>query len=178
MDLILDSDDLLVLDGIPDFVDLLSENPAPLLFFRCVDLDTGELVGPEIDRSYSIDIREYLRTGTPGECIPVFRRDLFLAHPFKAKWRGREGWAWAEMIEAAGEARIVDTVLRRYRQSHTERVSTRASSRRHSDHLMEYHLAMLNRYGTRMSLKNVIIRTTKVAYYAACNYYNRVIGKA
>jgi glycosyltransferase involved in cell wall biosynthesis len=176
--LILDSDDRLIAEAAPALEQALRASAGhPVVFFRCIDLDSGELVGPPRDGAYELDLRAYLHDGPPGETLPVVRRDRFLAFPFEPRWRGREGWAWARMIEAFGPALVHPAIVRRYRQAATHRVSTRAGSRRHAQHLLQFHVAMLRRYGRVMGPAAVARRLARIGYYGAVRAWQKLLRR-
>lgn len=110
----LDSDDVLIRDAALEVREELTHSSAPVVFFRCVDMANGELIGEPLQSGTEAGLRTLLSSWRWGECLPVVRRTAILAHPYSEDLRGYEGLAYARMIAALGPARVSSVVARRY----------------------------------------------------------------
>lgn len=164
----MDSDDEFATGSGMHLLEALRVTPkdCPVVFFRCVDSDTGRLIGPANDTVIDIDLGRYLRDGTPGECLPVVRRTCLLKIPYAADLRGFEQLTYAKLIEKHGRARIHPYQARIYNTEDTgDRLSARASVRRRGCLLVRGYLRMLGAFGFRLKgrLPSIIVR---IAYHA------------
>lgn len=142
--LFLDSDDLLIPDAAQAMTLLLRHlTGRPLVIFRCVHLETGELIGPSVSSSYDLTLRDLLNRGTPGECLPVVRSDVFARFPYDTDLRGCEGLAYARMIKALGPARVETLAVRRYRTANRDRLSSVGGRLNRSCQIAEYYRRVL-----------------------------------
>jgi len=160
--LFLDSDDLLVPDtGGTVLSALHSAKDCHLVFFRSCVLETGALIGPDIksgiksdrEASYCLNLRDYINHGTPGECLPAVRAEIFRIFPYDASLR------------ASGPAKVENTVVRQYRTSNTDRLCMRKHIRQRSCLLFRYHGLFLKRFLRFMHVKTIIMTMIKIIYY-------------
>lgn len=121
----LDSDDKLqpgVAARITEIVKKVPES-CPVIFFRCMN-EAGQLVGPEQSADIWLQLPEFLRQGTPGECLPVVGRSHFLRFNYDEDLRGFEGIAYGKMINAFGPVLVSPVVARVYRTENSDRLCT------------------------------------------------------
>jgi glycosyltransferase involved in cell wall biosynthesis len=101
----------------------------PVVFFRCVN-EEGELIGPQVSEEYWLKLPEFLRRGTPGECLPVVRRLHFSRFKYDEDLRGFEGLTYGKMIREFGPSLICPIVARIYSTGNNDRLSTRENIRK------------------------------------------------
>jgi len=124
----LDSDDELTKDAAGHIERVIAAASAEthLVFFRCVDT-AGKLIGPPVGAPRMLDLPTLVRQGTPGECLPVVRRESFLAEPYDSDLRGFEALAYARLVRRFGHAHVVDAIIRIYHVEGDDRLSTAAN---------------------------------------------------
>ncbi len=116
----MDSDDSFVADcGATVWSGLCSlPDTAPLAFYRCVLQSTGDLIGEEKQAlgtdAYLLPYKILLREGTPGECLPIVRREVLLRFPYEADLRGFEHLTYFKISRVLGAATVFPVVARRY----------------------------------------------------------------
>lgn len=129
----MDSDDAFTERAGMDVATALQGAPSdcPVVFFRCIDDRTRELIGNECRQILDLSAVRLLREGTPGECLPVARRAMLLAEPYDADLRGFEFLAYARMARRFGPVRVMPVVARSYCSAEdSDRLSTRKAIRR------------------------------------------------
>lgn len=141
----MDSDDVFVDNSHEFILDSLSSTPndCPAVFFRCVDTSNGTLVGNKQAHDINLTVRDFLRFGTPGECLPVIRRAAFNEEQFDTDLRGFEGLTYARMARRFGFLRVSPVVVRGYCSDSTgDRLSTRQAVRKRGCLLARGYLRM------------------------------------
>lgn len=117
---------------------------SPVVFFRCVEYGSEKLVGEPLDRPIEMSLRDFLRNGTPGECLPVVRRHALLEIPYEVDLRGFEFLTYARIVKYYGPARVEPFVVRIYStEVDGDRLSTRQAVRRRGCQLMRGYIRML-----------------------------------
>jgi len=165
--LFIDSDDLLIPETAYNLMKAIKINNAfPLFFFRCVDLDTGRLIGPPIEEPYHLTLREFLNNGTPGECLPVLKASVFDQVPYIADLRGCEGLTYAGIIQEFGCARVEPLITRRYRTDNKDRLSSGEGVAKRACHISEYYRLILKNYLWQLSFTTTIKTTLKLIYFS------------
>lgn len=165
--LLMDSDDEFVPGVATRLVAALHAVPEriPIVFFRCLDLDTGELIGPPPLRVEELSLRRFVREGTPGECLPVVRRADILAEPFVEELRGFEGLTWARMARRAGALVVSDLVARRYFRGEGGRLSTAAAVRRRACSMSLGYRLFVREFWREMGISGLIRSAARLAWY-------------
>ncbi len=172
----MDSDDLfnegvgsvfrLSLEGIP-----LS---CPLIFFRCVDKNTGKIIGRVVDQVLNLDLKSYIARGTPGECLPVVRKECINIVPYHGDLRGFEQITYAQIIQRFGAAFVFPIIARIYNTNEDgNRLSTRYALRRRGCLLAKGYLRMLAIFGFRMG-RRIPSTLVRIVYHSInCIFYRQ-----
>ena len=84
-----------------------------LIFFRCSDLLSKNLIGNESD-GFNLTMRHLFNCGTPGECLPIIKRNSILLYPYNTALRGGESLAYYKMLSNKHSAYVSDKVVRGY----------------------------------------------------------------
>jgi glycosyltransferase involved in cell wall biosynthesis len=120
----LDSDDELQASAAPAALQVLEQqSQVPIVMFRCVDSQTGSLIGQPCQSETLVDFRRYLNNWTFGECLPVVRSDIFRSHPYDGDLRGFEGIAYLRMLKDHGPMIVSTVAARRYTTTGADRLS-------------------------------------------------------
>lgn len=149
----MDSDDFFVTGVGADFRTTLELTPplCPIVFFRCIDKVRGELIGSAEKVTRELDFNYYLANGTPGECLPVVRREYLLKVPYVEDLRGFEQITYASLIQKFGSAWIVPLAARIYCTTEDgDRLSTKYALRRRGCLLARGYFRMLMKFGFRL----------------------------
>ncbi len=168
--LLIDSDDLLVRDVAQDMLTILKHNDRyPIIFFRCIELSTGKLIGPYRNSSYQLPLKSYLHFGTPGECVPAIKTSQFLQIMYDPSLRGCEGLTYAKMIQKFGPAQVEQIIVRKYNTTANDRLSSGRGYIDRACFIGKYHRIILadffNDINTITRIKTVI---KIVCYWLAC----------
>ena len=164
--LFLDSDDLLIPEAAEEMASLLRHLcDYPFIIFRCVSIETGELIGPPIATSYELTLGDFLNKGTPGECLPVVRSDVFARFPYHPELRGCEGLAYTHMIKALGPARVETLVARIYRTANKDRLSSMKGRLNRSCQIAQYYQLVLLNYFRVLSSMTALKMVIKLACF-------------
>ena len=163
--LFLDSDDALNIELTEKVFGKLSKysHKYELFFFRCIDLDTGLLIGPDAP-STELSFLHLLNYGTPGECLPIVSRKLFQEHPYYESLRGCESLTYLEMLDSGCRAYLSNIPARIYSYECGNRLSTRKNLYIRSDKILSYYI-MRMRYRKSMTLKVMSVSILKIIYY-------------
>lgn len=151
----LDSDDRLIPEAALDVWDELRDTAAPVVFFRCTDMASGELIGACPPAAAEVGLRTLLSGWRWGECLPVVRREAALAFPYAEELRGYEGLAYARMVAALGPARVSAVVARRYDAGNHGRETTASRLSRWRRH-QHYTETMLSEFFPHLSPRMVV----------------------
>nr|WP_275424206.1 glycosyltransferase [Pseudoalteromonas luteoviolacea] len=139
-------------------------NKMDLIFFRCSDLESKELIGaPESEKE--IDIRRLLNRGTPGECLPVMKRKAAQKFPYNVSLRGCESLAYLQLASQKYKVFLSDKIIRGYDSSGDDRLSTRKAIKSRSDKLIKYHYKRL-KFVKHASLTTFIGVFVRILYYS------------
>jgi glycosyltransferase involved in cell wall biosynthesis len=121
----LDSDDILIRESAPGVIAALERaGSAPVVFFRCYDMHSGQLIGEPQSSGAHVSLSEYLEHWRFGECLPAVSNHAFAKFPFLDALRGHEGIAYARMMAALGPAVVSPVVARQYETRGQDRLST------------------------------------------------------
>ena len=120
----LDSDDLLIAAAAgPVAATLHAYKDTAIIMFRCVDQASGALLGSAQAQDILVDQETYLNDWPYGECLPVVRRDAFVASPYDADLRGFEGLAYLRLLARHGPMLVSPVEARRYETRGDDRLS-------------------------------------------------------
>lgn len=162
----LDSDDLLIAETARSVVTALENQFIyPLFFFRSLVLETNTLVGPPMSRSVILSLKGFLNSGTPGECLPVIRKMAFDKYPYDSDLIGCEGLAYARIIREYGAAIVCPAVVRRYRLSNNDRLSTIFGIGSRSCSLLKYHIRIVKNFWDVLTAVNLIGKLSRILVY-------------
>jgi glycosyltransferase involved in cell wall biosynthesis len=135
----LDSDDQLIQSSAKKvWRTIIAYKKEKLFFFRAEDMHTEQLIGKKRKKVHTIDLKNYLNNGPPGECLPVVRSDIFKNIMFYEPLLAGEGYTWARVIQSCGSAVISPLIVRRYRTKSTDRLSTRSAMLRRANDMSLY----------------------------------------
>lgn len=150
----LDSDDRLVAAAAAPALAAMAGAPedAPLIFFRCVDESGTRLLGRREQAPRRLDLSAHIGRWQWGECLPALRAGAWRLFPYEADLRGYEAIAFGRMIRAQGDAVLSDIAARLYDESGTDRITGRASRRRHACLHARGNWLMLREFGGAMPL--------------------------
>jgi glycosyltransferase involved in cell wall biosynthesis len=162
----LDSDDEMVAQVAPAMREALEcFADAPLLFFRCAEFRSGDLLGPAQATPTRLSLRAYLNGPGFGECLPVVRRDAAMLFPYDERLNGWEGLAYARMLRRLGDLVVLPVVARLYRVEGEDRLSSAAGMRRRWRSLARGHWLLLKEFAPFFSPHRLIRQLAKVAVY-------------
>ena len=120
----LDSDDELIESALPAVVGALDRaGTAPIVFFRCVDMRSGALIGAPLDAPLTMNLAQHLHRWRWAECLPVIRADATRAFPYVDELHGYEAVTHYRINRALGSIIVNPTIARRYRREGDDRVS-------------------------------------------------------
>lgn len=163
---LLDSDDLLRREGLPAMVGELRGTEAPVVFFRCVNVD-GQLLGRAEKGNRRITPADLLLTWAWGECLPVIRRSACLRFPYDVDLKGVEGLTYCRMTRALGPAMLSTLAVRTYREDGLDRLSSKAGVQRRACELARGHQRILTEFWRDLGVMGTARQIAKVAYYNA-----------
>lgn len=163
----LDSDDQLVIDSRDDFIDLLKESDdTGLIFFRCLDMDTHELVGIETSSISQPDCHEMLMKWHYGECLPVTRREVSLKFPYDEDLRGSEGIAYYRMTANNVKALVAHFPARLLDRSGEDRLSTRNGLDRRARLKMLTHWRIFSEFRKELGAIGTLTTAARIGVWA------------
>lgn len=136
-----------------------------LVFFRVVDSDTGELIGSQWG-PMNLSLRILLNYGTPGECVPMVRKDLMIKLPFNSRLRGNEGLTWLSHAAAGANLYLSDSICRVYDSSSNDRLSSFDQRVLRSEKLLLANIYLF-RYVRVMTVRKLIKTFLRVGWYSA-----------
>jgi len=157
----LDSDDEVIPGAVGAVVAALDgAGDAPVVFFRCVDLESGALIGKPLDAPVRLDLDRYARWAW-GECLPAMRPAPARQFPFVTDLPGFEGVSYFRTIPEYGPLLITPIVARRYRTEGDDRVSA-PGRRLRAMRVRKYVATVLGEFGGQLSLR---VRARLLASY-------------
>jgi glycosyltransferase involved in cell wall biosynthesis len=162
----LDSDDKLqpgVAVRIKEIVQKITES-CPVIFFRCIN-EVGQLIGPEQSADIWLQLPEFLRQGTPGECLPIVSRSHFLRFNYDEDLRGFEGLTYAKMINAFGPVLVSPVVARVYRTDNSDRLSTSKNIRKRGCLIALGYVRTLCLFSRALGIKGFIRTVVKAMFH-------------
>jgi glycosyltransferase involved in cell wall biosynthesis len=160
----MDSDDVFLNDAGGLIYSVIKDNQdVSLFFFRCLDLVTDKEIGPRLKPSI-IDLRYLLRHGTPGECLPVVSRKVFLKYKYDKELRGCESLAYYKILRAGHSAFISDKIVRGYCSEGLDRLSTKSNINKRAGLLLRYNIKVI-RFLPYMSGVAIFKLQLKIAKY-------------
>jgi glycosyltransferase involved in cell wall biosynthesis len=163
---LLDSDDLMIVssaESVREDCSLFAD--APLIFFRCVDMFTGTLLGPPTPEPVWLDLYCYLNGAELGECIPIIRRDIARQFPFDERLDGWEGLTYARILRAIGPLVVSPVMARRYRSEGEDRLSSPDGVRRRLRSMAKGHLILLKEFAPWFAPVKLFRQVAKILYY-------------
>lgn len=168
----MDSDDSFLPDVANNFFSELKRlDNFDLIFFRCIDMYTKELIGAD-EEGFELKFEELLNNGTPGECLPVVRRDAIYQFPYPTELRCCESLAYKEMLSHGKRAYVSNLVVREYDASGDDRLST-FRSRMKRAHKLQFYFKNDLKYLNFMTIKIRIYTIFRYFFYRVLNFvYN------
>jgi len=169
----MDSDDNFIIENAPEMIKLLELHLADAaVFFRCRDNEHKLLIGPDVPAVY-IGLKDIINGGTPGECLPVVRRQVMLAHPYPAELRGSESLSYFSMLQASERIYISELIVREYEYAGDDRLSAKKGLRARAAKLVVHNLRTL-KYVSALSPKTLFGVLLRIAYYSWLTCLNKM----
>lgn len=165
--LMMDSDDMFVEGCGRAVANILKTIPGrcPIVFFRCSNIESGQIVGEAQTQTIDLSISQLLRSGTPGECLPAIRREALMAEPYDEDLRGFELLTYARIARHFGPVRVVPTVVRGYcSDDGGDRLSTRRAIRRRGCLLALGYVRMLRLFWRELGLSAIPV-LARIGYH-------------
>lgn len=139
----MDSDDAFVPAAMASLrQEILEHRYAGIQFYRCRNMATKELIGPE-QTAGQITLQQLLNGGTPGECLPVLKRTEFLSVLYPAELRGSEALSYLTMAKAGVQVYLSAVVAREYDDSGDDRLSNRRGVFKRAPLLIKHNFRLL-----------------------------------
>lgn len=161
----MDSDDWFVSGSVQAMLRLIRQSSdCAVLFFRCQDQLKSELIGRPM-AAQRLTIQQMVNNGTPGECLPVVKRDSVLSHPYPAELRGSEGLSYLAMLSSGQKIFLSDLIVREYQDIADNRLSSPAGLRKRSPYLVRHNLRML-KYWKSATISTQIGWCIRISYYS------------
>jgi teichuronic acid biosynthesis glycosyltransferase TuaG len=163
----LDSDDQLIPNISKNMITILKQSEAyPIVFFRCINLESEQLIGPLISQAYDLSVEKLLNYGTPGECLPAIKNEHLLKYPYNEKMNGCEGITYADIISNYGCAKVEPLAVRKYRTQNIDRLSAGEGFQGRVNDIRTYHKIILFKYFRHLKFSTIIKTTMKIGYYS------------
>ncbi len=144
--------------------ELLQHQADDAVFFRCRDNQSKKLIGPVTNPEF-ISLSELINGGTPGECLPVLKRNSILKHAYPAELRGSESLSYFAILAGGGRIFVSDLVVREYDHSGDDRLSAKAGLRARADKLIRHNIRTLQ-YVKHLRLKTLFGVIARIGYYS------------
>lgn len=170
----MDSDDFFT-DNAGEIISsvFLSQGGMAIYFFRCIDSESGVLIGEEAD-SKVVNLKYVINGGVPGECLPVVLREAISLCPYPDNLRGCESLAYYEILSSFREkAYISELICRNYEISGDDRLSSLSNRKKRAEKLIIYNFCIL-RYWKFLSFKNRIKTSIRIIYYIALSLSSKL----
>jgi hypothetical protein len=139
---------------------------APVVFFRCVDLD-GHLVGKRRGGQQTLDVRAWLETSF-GELAVAVNMRLTSKPLFKHINRGFEQIEYAAIIRKFGNAVLSDVQSRIYDTSGEDRLSNNRFAR--ANMLALGNMFLYREFGDQLSLGTRMTLLAKAIFYSVAAF--------
>lgn len=172
----MDSDDNFIVEQAKAMYDsLMQHQDHDALFFRCRDQQTNEMIGKETNAT-DISLSQLLNGGTPGECLPVVKRQTMLRHPYPAQLRGSEGLTYLKILHCGGRIHLSELVVREYENHAVDRLSSRQGLRKRAGTLCLHNVYMLA-YLRHAGLKTALGWFARIGYYGFWFFISKLKGR-
>lgn len=170
----LDSDDLLYSERFEKlFKDLVENKSDAGIFYRCEDFD-GNLIGIPLQPK-SLVAKNYFAESLPGECLPVFRREVMLEFPYNTDLRGFESVAYAKILSEGYSIHVSDIVMRKYRTDNNDRLSKRTAIFRRAEKMATGY-KLMNALHKKSCGRNSSVLLIKFLAYKFLGVANKIIS--
>ena len=161
----MDSDDYFVPEAGPSFIeDLKSNSNCGLIFFRCLNKETGRLIGKPCNPNI-LTFKEALNDGIPGECLPVYKKEVLLKFPFNETLKGSEGITYLQILKSGVLAFLSNKTVRVYDTSGEDRLSSKQAIKARPKEMLIFHIFFL-RYIAFARLKKAVGIIARIIYYS------------
>ena len=149
----LDSDDALIPEAALDVVAALAAAAdAPVVFFRCIDMASGALIGEPLGGTVTLTLETHAYRWRYGECLPAVRPAAARLYPYVEDMPGYEAISYFRMERELGAIVLTPIVARLYRTEGADRVSA-ASRLNRSIRNRKYAKIMMGEFKRDLSLK-------------------------
>lgn len=162
----MDSDDHFINEKTSDIITCLENNcKYPIIFFRCLDTVSLELIGENQNTPIVRNARELLLYGTLGECLPVVNRSAIIKYPFITSLKGFESLTYIQISNMIGDVLISPIIARYYnRDENIDRLSSRKNIKERSCELAQGNLMILKMFSSKLRF-SVYRYVIKYMYY-------------
>lgn len=135
-----------------------------IVFFRCSDLNSGEIIGGKND-DFQLTMRKLFNEGGElGELLPIIKRSSILQYPYNTSLRGCESLSYYKMLSNNCTAFISSKVVRGYDFSATNRLSSVQGVKKRAAKLVKYNFISL-KYIQYSNIRKVIGIFSRIIYY-------------
>lgn len=164
----LDSDDQLVFEASSQLRSALSSYPpkVALVFFQS-KLFSGRENKRFLAAEYELNLDDYIKNGTFGECLPAVRRDIFLQYPYHSDMRGFEGLSYFSILHAEFRALINPLVARKYSDMGNDTLSALLGQGGRSRYLIIGYFRMLKIGFNELGVFSIFTITGKLLFNIA-----------
>lgn len=175
----LDSDDsLLSGSGEKILEELKKFENHPVIFFRCLNQHNQKVGINFSSKAQYITLKQYLKSGSFGECLTAVKRMYINEVPFNEELRGYEGLTIARILKKSNKTALLSNIIvRRYNQEGTDRLSSRKGFLKRINLLSKGHLIMIKEFYKYMTFKLIIFYTAKYVLYKNIHYINKIVNK-
>lgn len=135
-----------------------------LVFVRCREFESNLVIGEKATND-TVNINKYINGELDFECLPVMRRDVFLAYPYSKSLRGCEGLSYLKILSSGYKASYYATPMRMYHSEADGRISSPENLARRSKFLLYYHFLTM-RYVRHMKANVLLKKIMKIFVYA------------
>ncbi|WP_164852207.1 glycosyltransferase family 2 protein [Rheinheimera riviphila] len=169
----MDSDDNFIVEhGMVMLTELVEHHDDAAVFFRCRDNQHKIQIGPDLPAGY-IGLKQIINQGTPGECLPVIKRQVILSYPYPAELRGSESLSYFGMLNAEHRIFISALIVREYEYAGDDRLSAKKGLRARAAKLVVHNVRTL-RFISALSAKTLFGVLLRIAYYSWLTCLNKI----
>lgn len=172
----LDSDDTLIADsGNNISSELINNENAPVVFFRCIDQNGNKVGVFSKNNRESLSLEDFLISGSKGECLVAINRKTTTVL-FEEDLRGYEGITIAKLIKySKNNAILTNTIVRKYIQTGEDRLSSKSGFAKRIGLIGKGHWLMAKEFRTYMSLKTWFSYIIKSIAYQFLYYTYKIL---
>ena len=173
----LDSDDQLLPEARLTIEHAIKEFPCTeVFFFRCID-DDLKLIGIEMSHSIRLNLQDFLKNGTYGECLPVIKKSTFLKYPYDEDLRGFEGLSYLKMLIDGVVVNVINEPARKYSMVGEDRLSTKLNLIKRADKILTGHQRYFQLAKSKLTYRVKIVLILKIFKYRLLSFLSSFLKK-